>query len=385
MRKTFGIITASILLLFAFVANVHGQESRASKVITVPKGTEITKDFYVTGGDVVEISGTVNGDVLVGAGQLTIDGTVNGDVLAAGGVLNISGDVRDDVRIAGGQISLTGNIGRNLTVGGGDVNIGENAVIVGGIVVGAGNLRLAGEVGGDVLVGSGNTTLSGIIGGDVEIYTGALVVSSGADIAGDLVYTSEEEATIDKQASVSGQLLQKTPPVVVADADKKVSQALEGLVALKFQAKLVSFLSALLVGMILIKLFPKYGDLVKETLQNNPWKALLWGSLFLFLTPLAFIALLITVLGIPLALFGLMALGTYIYLSKIFVGYWLGDKIPLGDKSNSYLSFALGLAAYYILTLVPVLGGFVSFAALLFGMGAGLLACKEYYQKVIAS
>jgi len=385
MRKTLGIITASIFLLFAFVSSAYGREDRTSKVITVPEGTEITKDFYITGGDVVEISGVVNGDVLVGAGQVTINGTVNGDVLAAGGVINISGEVSDDVRIVGGQISLTGAIGRNVTIGAGDVNINESAVIGGGIVVGSGNLRLAGDIGGDVLVGSGNVTLSGTVGGDVEVYTGALVVTSGADIAGDLVYTSEEEALIDKQASISGKLLQKTPPVSVSDADKKVTEAVEGLVALKLQAKLVSFLSALLVGMILIKLFPKYEVLVRESLQNNPWKALLWGALFLFLTPLVFIALLITVLGIPLALFSLMALGTYAYLSKIFVGYWLGSKIPLGDKNNAYLSFALGLAAFYMLTLVPVLGGFVSFAALLFGMGAGLLSCKEYYHKVIAS
>jgi len=385
MRKIIGFLAVSLLLLFLFIPKVSAREQRTSRVITVPVNEVITKDFYVTAGEIVEISGTVNGDVIVGAGQLIISGTVNGDVLVAGGTVDIGGTVSDDVRVAGGQINISGKIGRNLTVGGGDVNISKNAEIAGGVVMGAGNVRLAGEIGGDVLIGAGSVTLSGVIGGDVEIYTGSLSVTSSTDIEGNLVYTSEEEAIIDQQASISGKLLRKIPPAVVMDADEKVTNAFDKLGAFKFQVKLISFLSALIVGLILIKLFPKYSEMTKSVLQENPWKALLYGVIFLFVTPFAVIMLFVTVLGIPLAMFGIMALGTYIYMAKIFVGNWLGAKIPLGDKKNAYLKFAVGLAAYYLITSVPILGGFVAFVALVFGMGAGLLACRDYYQQNLAS
>jgi len=385
MSKFISFFAVLLLLLFVITPAVWAREQRTTRVITVPVNQVITKDFYISGGDVVEISGTVNGDVIVGAGQLMIDGTVNGDVLVAGGMLDISGTVSEDARVAGGQINITGKIGRNLTVVGGDVNISENAEIVGGVVIGAGSVRLAGEIGGDVLIGAGNVTLSNVIGGDVEVYSGVLLVTSGANIGGDLVYTSEEEAEIDKQASISGQLLRKTPPVVGLDAEKKAKNVLDNLFAFNFKTKLISFLSALIVGLILIRLFPKYAEMTKGVLRDNPWKALLYGVLFLFITPFAVLALLITILGIPLALFGIMVLGTYFYLSKIFVANWLGAKIPVGDKKNAYLSFALGLAGFYLITSLPFIGGFLSFAAMFFGIGAGLLACKDFYYKYISS
>lgn len=385
MKKLFAILFVPLLLLFSAVG-VSAREQRTTKVITLPADEVITKDFYVTGGDVVEISGTVNGDVLVGGGQVSIDGIVNGDVLAAGGVIDISGSVSEDARIAGGQVNISGEIGRNLTVGAGDITLSETGSVAGGVVIGGGSVKLAGKVGGDVLIGAGSVILSNLIGGDVELYSGTLRLTSGSQIGGDLTYTSEDEALVDKRASISGKMLRKTPPAALVDVDKTAaSKTLKGLSAFRLQAKIISFLSALIFGLLLIKLFPKYVELTSKMITKSPWKALLTGGLFLFVTPFAVIMLLITVLGIPFAIFGLMAFGTYIYLAKIFVGNWLGSKIPIGDKKNPYLSFGIGLAAYYLVTMIPLLGGFVSFFGLLFGIGMGLLACRDYYQEMHSS
>ena len=388
MRKIVGLFIIPLLFLFLsasqVAARVAARDERSLKVITLPSDEVITKDFYINGGDVVEISGTVNGDVIVGAGQVTVAGTVNGDVLVAGGSIDITGTVSDDVRAVGGQINISGKVGRNITIGGGDIKINEGSEIGGGVVVGGGNVRLAGTIGGDVLIASGNVTLSGDIGGDAEIYAGTLVMTSNTKVGGDLVYTSEEEAVIDKQATISGKLLRKTAPALAVDANKKAKSTMKDLFAFGFQFKLVSFLSALIVGSILIRVFPKYTELTKSVLQDNLWKSLLYGFLFLFIAPFAIIILFITILGAPLAMFGIMAVGVLIYLSKIFMGYWLGAKIPLGDKKNSYLSFVLGLAAFYLITMIPILGGFVSLIALFFGVGSGLLACREYYQKSLS-
>jgi hypothetical protein len=76
-----------------------------------------------------------------------------------------------------------------------------------------------------------------------------------------------------------------------------------------------------------------------------------------------------------------MAYAPILYVAQVFVGAWLGNKImgaAPGD-SNSAVSawiarMAVGLLILRVVGFIPVLGGFVWLAVLLWGTGAVLLA-----------
>lgn len=378
----FIVITASASSVLAIGAATGS--SQISKVVSIPAGEVINKDFYTTAGDVVEISGTVNGDVLAAGGQILIDGTVNGDLLATGGSIVLSGNVSQDARLAGGQISVSGTVGRNLTVAGGNVELANNSSVEGGILAAGGNISLLSPVGGDVLAAAGNLVIANQIAGDLEAYVGQLRLTSKAKIDGDLTYTEDTAASIDREATVSGSTRVKAVPVAIEDAEqvqKPIRQFTQMLVRVRLAAHFFSFLAALLIGLIMLKLFPNYMKSTNQRIITKPWASLGLGFVTLVITPILAFTLVFTIIAMPIGLILMALYLIYLYLSKIYVSYWLGLAIKkqFGWKSNDYWSFIIGLAAFYTATIMPVLGGFIGFLALILGLGASIISDRDFY------
>src|SRR5262252_1547947 len=140
-RRPLLAITMSVLVIL-LAARVHLVPARAAssqvedplvRPAGVPAGRVIDRHAFAAG-PLVEISGTVNGDVYAAGGQVLIDGRVNGDVLVAGGRVMLSGAVAQNVRVAGGQVTFSGTVGRNVTVFGGNVELTPGAMITGSLV-----------------------------------------------------------------------------------------------------------------------------------------------------------------------------------------------------------------------------------------------------------
>lgn len=381
MRRYFKVLSTVLLLLLFFpvMVRAQGAENRTQRVVTIPQDKVIDQDFFIQAGEIVEISGTVNGDVVVAGGQLLVDGTVNGDLLAAGGTINLTGEVTQDVRIAGGQITIGGKVGRNLTVAGGNVEVTQSSEVGGGLLVAGGNIMLSGEIPGDVTVFAGNLTIASKIGGNVNAYVGSMRLTSNASIEKDLVYTSEEEAMIDNNASISGQMLRKTPPEGMTPKELPSVRSIYGnLFRMRVQAAIIGFLSSLLVGVILLKLFPSFVETIINSLEKKVWASLAWGFVLMIFTPIALVVVMITIIGIPLALILFMFYFIFLYLAKIFVSYLIGSRLKKRlNLQSSYLVMGVGLLAYYLLALAPLVGGLWAFVVTLVGFGASFLAIRK--------
>jgi hypothetical protein len=135
----------------------------------------------------------------------------------------------------------------------------------------------------------------------------------------------------------------------------------------------MSYFAAFVVGFLLLHFFRKQSEAVADKIRKSPWRSLGWGFLTAILIGPALILLAITVIGLPLAfiLGGLFAIE--LYLIKIFIGILIGKLIADGvgrAEMNVYLSFAIGLAVYYVLTSVPIAGFFLKITFLFFGLGA---------------
>ena len=387
MRKI--IITLSVVIILTLLASVVAitnaapSERRTVQVVTLPSGEEVTSDYYIKAGEIVEISGTVNGDVVVAGGQVFIDGVVNGDLLAVGGILNISGEVTQDLRVAGGQVTLSGEVGRNASMAGGNIEITKEAVIGGGLLVAGGNITLSAPITGDLYVSGGNVVLANKVGGNIDANVGNLRLMSSADVGGNIVYTSEEEILIDDAASVSGNVARKTLPKVDMPTDfKSIEDIGEQVGRIGDVFRVISFLSALIIGLIMVKLFPNYLKSTTEIVKENPWKALGAGIILVIVTPVVFVILLMTVVGIPLAFLVISSYAIVLYLTKLYFSYLLGQYIGKYVKiKNTYVMFAAGLLSYYILRIIPIVGGLTALTSLFMGAGMLSLGCARNYKR----
>ena len=358
-----------------------------TKNIEVKKGEVIDHDFFAAG-ESVTISGVVNGDVYAAGANITVDGKINGDLLGGAGIVTLLGEVTDDVRIGGGNILINGVIGKNLTVGGGSVTITDEARIMGSLLAFAGSVDVRGPIGREANVFAGRALFANKVGGDLKGAFEELILTSEAQISGDLEYESEKEADIDEDALVVGETTRKVPEKKEAQLEKfapELRPVIFGFTRIKLYLKFFSFIVSLIFGLIFLSLFPKRAKGIVEVLESRLWASLGVGILTPILFGLAMILLAITLVGIPLILIIAPLFGLLVYFSKIFTALFLGRKILLNfnwSKSQSWALFA-GLLIYYLLRLipVPVIGGLTGFVFTTTGLGAFVLDQKSLRQK----
>ena len=85
----------------------------------------------------------------------------------------------------------------------------------------------------------------------------------------------------------------------------------------------------------------------------------------------------ITVVGLSTGIVTLILYGVLMYLSTIFASYKLTSAL-LGNKiKNDYLLLLIGLAAVFIIKLIPFLGGLCSFILVCLGIGLVLSLYKR--------
>jgi cytoskeletal protein CcmA (bactofilin family) len=366
------LLAISVTLVFAALGRAQEETTRrAPKQSMLPAGS-VHKGAYFAAGSETEISGTVEGDVYAVGGQVLIDGQVNGDVLVAGGRVRISGNVSQDVRAAGGQVIIAGEIGRNLTVAGGNVELAPSASVRAGLVAAGGNIDVAAPVGADAHIAAGNLVLANRIAGNVRAAVGTLRVASRAVIDGDLQYWSRQEAAVSEGARISGKVSRQVPP----QGPKVWPAVLAGWIF--FVA--TSFISTLILGLLSLRFLPGYHRSATATLRNRPWPSLGIGFVAAVVIPVICAILLAVVLTIPLALILLAAYFILLYWSRIFSITRIGELIlPRRAGSGAFTPFILGLFVYYALALIPFVGWLVMLFAVLFGLGAELLARRELY------
>lgn len=357
---------------------VKGTETAEKEVVTL-RSDEIVDEDYFAIGNTVEIHGTINGDLYAAARKVIVEGSINGDVIVTAGSVNISGKVSQDARIAGGKITITGNIRRNVSVAGGYVEILAPAGVGGSILAFGGELVLSAPVGGKVKAAAGELLISDKVDGDVEAAAGKIRLTADARINGNLTYSSEEEISLDPGAVISGTVTRKDSPGLFDISPEKLSVVFFGTYI--FTA-FVNFFSTLLIGLVLLNFCPEFMRRTVELLREKTLSSVGAGFLTVILTPIIIISLMLTILVIPLALILTGIYLIYLYVSRVFVIYWAGHLIfkKSGKESSSGWVFFTGLIVFTVLSVIPVIGGIITFLATVFGLGSLLLTKMEFYR-----
>jgi hypothetical protein len=130
----------------------------------------------------------------------------------------------------------------------------------------------------------------------------------------------------------------------------------------------VSF-STLVVGLVLVWLVGRGAAGILEAGRTQLGPAIGWGLLVFFGLPILAILALVTLVGIPLGLGLLAALGL-VYALGYGAAAWILGRSLLREPAAWIVAFLVGWAILRVVALVPILGGLVWFAAVVFGLGA---------------
>jgi len=374
--KGLAIILIVTLLMILTAVPVLAFDARSGMAVTVVSEEVVDDDLYVAAETII-IDGTVNGDVWAAANTITVNGIVNGSVMAAGRIVNINGDITHAVRAVAETININGDVGGDLMAGCGRMNIASTARIGGDLVFGADIVRIDGPIEGDIRGSGREVTISNGVNGNVELEIESLTILSTANIGGDLNYTSEEEADIQSGAQITGATTHKLPEV-----KKDWAKVFPFVIFFGVLAKVLSFLMALVAGIVIIFLAPRRLTSIAEAIGTRPGPSAGWGALIVFLTPIAALIVCLTIIGIPVGLIALTLYGIALYLAQIpvglFIGRWIIGRFRVVEgKAIMVGALAIGLAILKLLSLIPYFGFVVGLAVVIFGLGAVVAAERK--------
>lgn len=366
-----------LFLLVAFFVSLPGlalaQTDQGPEAAVVSEGQIVEGAFFAAAPTVV-IAGTVNGDVYVAGGEVLVSGIINGDLLGAAGVVTVTGNVAEDIRVITGQLVVTGPVGGNITAAAGMVTLAESANVADSVVAGAGMITVLSPVGREIAAAAGQITVGNSVGNGIRAATGQLTLTPSANVAGNIEVISDFDVQVQPGAQVGGEISRNQP--TRAGVDEERVAGIISRAALTFLV--IDFVSSLVLGLLLLWLFPATVQAIVESLYQRPLSVLGAGVLAFILIPLIAFVLLLVVIGIPLALILWVLYLIALYLSKIFVFLAIGQLI-LKNVARGW-ALALGLVIYEILAIVPFIGPFIVFLTILFGLGMIVFGLKNIYQ-----
>lgn len=312
-------------------------------------GSDTTVITEPTDDDVFASSGTLVVDAPIGSliaagGDVQVNAPVAGDVIAAGGTVRVNGTVDGKVVLAGGRVDLNGTVQRNVVATGGEVVFGPGA-----------------RVGRDAVVSGGSFTHQGAVNGTLTVQAGTFTNSGTAG-------TVQYSATGNRPA---GNQTGRGPGVAGG-----IGALIAGIAAV---LSLLVTIGYLILGLLLLALVPTTARAVEARVRERPLPAFAIGLVALIVAVIAGLILLVTVVGVPIAVLGWLFVIAGVMLAGLVVSLALGrliaGKTGLGD--NIYVPFIIGFVVLNVLYLIPILGGLLKFVVICLGFGAIVMAAMD--------
>jgi hypothetical protein len=238
----------------------------------------------------------------------------------------------------------------------------ETAVAYGGPVIVEEGAEVTGDAvafGGDVVVKRGAT-----VRGDAVSFGGDVVKEAGATVRGDTVSMGGKSLGA---AVAKGAL--RTQKTVQAD-DEAEDHGGRG-----FGRSVAGFLARFAVffglGFLLMMFAPQRMRALETTIRNEPGKNGLAGFLGLIAAVPLTVMLVVTVIGIPVALLMWVGLALAVPLGLAVVANAVGASLPTGRlRKTQAIALGLGLLALMLAAEIPVLGPMLLSLALFVSLGA---------------
>ncbi len=256
----------------------------------------------------------------------------------------------------------------DLVVFGGHVTLEPGSWVRGAVLAFGGDVRIAGHVDRDVSALGGNVVLEegALVGGDV-VTTGRLTRAPDAVVSGLVVGGGEERRP--EPPSLGSWLASASLGV---DWARRMAAGFGSWV----MQTIVGTWVVVSLGIVVALLIPGLTRTVSEVLVGYPAESVGVGLLTLLVAVLAVPLLIITCLGIPLAIVGLIVLAVAALFGWIGAGLAMGARLLQAWKVEGYQPFAavaVGLLPLTLLASLPVLGSLVVIGVGSWGLGSVVL------------
>lgn len=345
-------------------------------VTSVASGAENGR-IFIAGGS-VRLDGPVAGDLYMAGGSVRIDEPIGRDAIVAGGSVRISAAVVDDLWATGGALALGGDVGGRLIAAGGNVVIGPSVNIGGPLRVAAGSIDIVARVGGKLQVAAQSVSLSGEFAGDVDIAAERIRIGPHTRIAGNLRWFGSQPPEIDPSAVIAGSVTNWERgfdfPLPQRDDVRRVLSVVGGLFVIGVS----------IIGLLLLLLAPRWtfstGAAVRESMLRS---AVIGLVVLLALPPLA-VLLMITVIGLPMAILLLLLYPLLLAFGYLVAAIGIGDSLarlarrdglpPMWLRVPTLIVAVIALAAA---AWIPYVGPWVAPLATLIGVGALLVGSRR--------
>jgi len=272
---------------------------------------------------------------------------LDGDLLVIAGVVDIEdgAEVNGNVIVLGGLVTIDGTVQGDLTAVGGTVNLEENAIIQGNVISPASFINQDAD--------------SMIVGDQIE---GWIIPWTNLNIP----------------RALQPRLMRTVGMPIIPIITRIGRETAFALVMVALSA-------------LLLLIMPKSSDVMTRALVSEPWHILGYGALTVLVMLVGGVMLSITICLIPVVVLVGLAFGLAVMVGWLVLGYELGKQIAKSIFKTTWhpvLAAALGNFVLYLtakgLELIPCLGGFIVFIAMVFGLGmtvVTLFGTRSYPRK----
>jgi hypothetical protein len=329
-------------------------------------------DYFGAGG-MLNVTEPIEGDAFMAGGQVAIASEVDGDLVVAGGELSLGGAVGDDLYAAGGDVQLDAIVSGNARIAGGDVTVGPATVVAGALSLTGARVEFDGNTHEYLQASGGSVRINGEVHGDAEVRAEEFEIGPETHIGGRLIYSGPAEPVVPEGAVIAGGLefRQKSVHHFFHEASEPARRS-GGVLG-----STLWFLGVFVAAALFRIVFPAFSQGAASVVGSKPLQSLGLGLAILACIPFVTVVLLITVIGIPLAL-----LLIPIYVLVMFLGWATaalfvaqrGTEVLRPGKSVSLamqlFALLLALGALWLVRQIPFVGGLIALIALLAGIGA---------------
>jgi hypothetical protein len=315
------VILVLVLFFSLLVLMAHAEIRKAGGEKANPDTTGMKKGKLPAEAEEIEIGEngiiirTKEGEkISVGKGQTGTDISLDENKIKIGNkTINLE-DLEDSLKAKIPKIEISAprihvkSGGEDIVKFGKDVVVGKDETVDGSVVVICGNLEVKGTVNEDAVSICGNVKVdsTGVIEGSAVSVGGDIKKENGATVRG-------QKTTVSFGPRIG--LFRFTPFA-------------GGIYGFAFIARIIKIIFFLFIGIVVISIAPRNVTKVKDKLKQDFLKCALIGFVAEILIIPVFLLLIITIIGIPLAILAepLMVLATFV-LGYTAVSYFIGEKL----------------------------------------------------------
>jgi len=281
------------------------------------------------------------------------------DKNVVGGSLTIRKDeIVHTVSVTGGSAKIDGTVTGDLVVAGGSAKLHKGARVVGNITV----------MGGSVHIDKGAR-----VDGHVAAMGGSVKSDEGAIIGGTVV-DDQHKGNVKVSIDDDGDLHTAVDGEDRSSSGGKVHNAVQS-----FGRKVTQMSLLFVFGCVLLALLTGRMERLRIETAARPMRSFALGLIGTLLGTIAgviaIVILCVTVIGIPIAVLGLLATVFAVYGAIAAVLTTFGAAVIGHKTKNTYVHLLFGCGVVLIASSLPVVGGIITFAVTMIAIGT-LVATK---------